>query len=393
MLHENTVIELDALAAESKKFLIPLLCLWLYYVRLNSPDREQLKLVIFIEEAHHVLHKKAQTANETILEMLFRQCRELGIGIVVIDQHPHLLSSAALGNTYTTIFLNQKDPADINKAAAVCQLDVDDKKYFSMLPVGQAIIKLQDRWMNPIHVQFPLINVNKGSVTDSILARYSAEISSRQTHSPLEKSIQPIFNGFPHILFDVTLEKPALQLLYDILLHPLDGVRQRYRHLALSDKKGHRTKETLLRHGWIEGQLIEIGRTRKLILRLSEQAKKTLDLNNEIPEYGSLEHEYWKQFYAQRFRDKGYEVTLEAHRGSGRVDIAAVKDDQKTAIEIETGKSDFLNNLRQNLTAKYDRILIVATNRKAFDNIEHTLAREGLLIPSRIKLVLQEQYI
>ena len=68
-----------------------------------------------------------------------------------------------MGSFYTTIFLNQKDPADINKAAAVCQLDSDDKKYFSMLPVGQAIVKLQDRWTSPIHVQFPLINVNKGS--------------------------------------------------------------------------------------------------------------------------------------------------------------------------------------------------------------------------------------
>jgi len=38
------------------------------------------------------------------------------------------------------------DPADINKAAAVCLLDADEKKYFSILPVGQGIIKLQDRW-------------------------------------------------------------------------------------------------------------------------------------------------------------------------------------------------------------------------------------------------------
>ncbi|MBN2589884.1 MAG: hypothetical protein JXA96_08470, partial [Sedimentisphaerales bacterium] len=240
-------------------------------------------------------------------------------------------------------------------------------------------------------VQFPLINVNKGSVTDSILARYSVEISSRPAHSPWNKSIQPIFNGFPRILFDVTLEKPALQLLFDILSHPLDGVRQRYRRLALSDKKGHRTKEALLRYGWIESQLIETGRTRKLILRLSDQAKKNLGLTNEIPEYGSIVHEYWKQFYAQRFRDKGYQVTLEAPRGSGRVDIAAVKDDQKTAIEIETGKSDYLRNIQQNLAARYDRILVVATDKKAFDNIEHTLTREGLLIQPRIELVLQEQ--
>ncbi len=390
MLHENTVIELDALAAESKKFIIPLLCLWLYYVRLNSADREQLKLVIFIEEAHHVLHKKAQTANETILEMLFRQCRELGIGIVVIDQHPHLLSSAALGNSYTTIFLNQKDPSDINKAAAVCLLDTDEKKYFSMLPVGQGIVKLQDRWTSPVHIQFPLIKVNKGSVTDSMLARYSSEISSQITHSYRNKSIQPVFDAFTRIPLDVILEKEALQLLYDILLHPLDGVRQRYRRLTLSDKKGHQTKETLLRHGWIESQLIETGQTRKLLLRLTNQAKETLGINSQIPEYGSIVHEYWKQFYAQRFRDKGYEVTLEAPRDSGRVDIAASKDGQRTAIEIETGKSDFLNNIRQNLTAKYDKVLVVATDKKTFDNIEHALAINGLLIPSRVQLVLKE---
>ena len=68
-----------------------------YYVRLHSTDREKLKLVIFIEEAHHVLHKRDRTARESVLEMLFRQCRELGIGIIVLDQHPHLLSAAALG--------------------------------------------------------------------------------------------------------------------------------------------------------------------------------------------------------------------------------------------------------------------------------------------------------
>ena len=70
MLQQNTVIELDALAAESKKFLIPILSLWLYYVRLKSSEREKLKLVIFIEEAHHVLHKRPQTANETVKQIV-----------------------------------------------------------------------------------------------------------------------------------------------------------------------------------------------------------------------------------------------------------------------------------------------------------------------------------
>lgn len=390
MLNENTVIELDSLAAESKKFLIPILCLWLYYVRLQSPDREKLKLVVFIEEAHHVLHKHPQTANETILEMLFRQCRELGIGIVVIDQHPHLLSSAALGNTYTTIFLNQKDPADINKAAAVCLLDSDEKKYFSMLPVGQGIVKLQDRWMKPIHVQFPLVRVNKGSITDAMLARYSNEISLKNTHSPRKKSISSIFDGFPRIPLDVTLEKTALQLLYDVLTHPQDGVRKRYRRLAISDKKGHQTKETLLRRGWIESQLVEIDRTRKLLLRLTKKAKETLGLNSEIPEYGSLVHEYWKRLYGYKFEQKGYQVYFEVPRKSGRVDVVARNEEEEIAIEIETGKSDFIRNIRQDIVVKYSKILVVATDKTAYQKIEKQLVREGLLLPGRVEIILQD---
>jgi len=51
--------------------------------------------------------------------MLLRQCREIGIAIIVVDQHPALISSGCLGNTYTTICLNLKDPSDINKAAAL----------------------------------------------------------------------------------------------------------------------------------------------------------------------------------------------------------------------------------------------------------------------------------
>jgi len=398
MLHENTVIELDALAVESKKFLIPLLCLWLYYVRLKSPDREKLKLVIFIEEAHHVLHKRPQTSNETILEMLFRQCRELGIGIVVIDQHPHLLSSAALGNTYTSIFLNQKDPSDINKAAAVCLLDADEKKYLSMLPVGQGIVKLQDRWTSPIHIQFPLVNINKGSVTDDILARYSSVKNRKTTGSSRNTSIsnynytvlQPKFGQVPRIpLYDIPLKQPALAFIEDVLQHPDDGVKARYKRLGLSTGTANRLKDQLLAQGWLEDQTVDIGQTRKVILRLTKQSKDALGLDTSEPQHGSIVHEYWKRFYAQRFREQSYHVEFEVPRQSGRVDVVAKKGNEKIAIEIETGKSDFIRNIQQNLAAKYNKVLIVATDKSAFKKIETKLVQAGLLIPGKVELILR----
>jgi len=394
MLHENTVIELDALAQESKAFLIPLLCLWLYNVRLKSPERETLKLVIFIEEAHHVLHKRAQTAHETILEMLLRQCRELGIGIVVIDQHPHLLSAAALGNTYTTIFLNQKDPSDINKAAAVCLLDAEEKHYFSRLPVGQGIVKLQDRWTSPVHIQFPLVHVNKGSVTDDMLARYSAVKRSSLTGSGRKRSVPTYFGQVRQVrLYDTPLNDTAFKFLTDILMHPNDGVKIRYRRLQLSVGMGNQLKTQLIAQNWLQSQTVDLGQTRKVILHLTQHAREALGLNVKQLRQGSIVHEYWKRFYAQRFQEQGYLVNLEVPRKSGWIDVAAEKNGRKIAVEVETGKSDYMSNLRQNLVAKFDKILIVATGKSSCEKIEKDLLAAGLFIPHKVEIVLRDDFI
>ncbi|HDY86793.1 MAG TPA: DUF87 domain-containing protein [bacterium] len=386
LIEENTIIELDGLSDGARKFLIPILYQWIFQVKLCSPVREKLTMTVFIDEAHLIFDNRS---SGTLMERLLRQTRELGIATVVMDQTPSLMSKVVLANCYTNIFLNLVSASDLSKAAAVCLLDADEKKYFSMLPVGQGIIKLQDRWMTPFLVQFPLVDIQKGSVTDEVLLRNFGGISSKTTHSPRKMSIQPVFDGFPRIPFDVILEKPALQLLYDILTHPpQDGVRQRYRRLGVSDKKGHQAKEKLLYQGWIESQTVELGQTRKVILRLTKRAKEALGLDSKIPEYGSLVHEYWKRFYGRKFEQQGYKIDFEVPRKSGRVDVVACKENERIAIEIETGKSNFIRNVQQDLAAKYDKIMVVATNKFAFEKIEKQLIQAGLLIAGRVKLVL-----
>ena len=402
LMHQNTVIELDALSQESKRFLVPMLCLWLYHVRLRSTDREKLKLVIFIEEAHHVLHRRDHTAKESILEMLFRQCRELGIGIIVLDQHPHLLSPAALGNTHTTICLNQKDPSDINKAAALSLVDNEEKNYFSMLPVGQGIVKLQDRWTQPFLVQFPLIDVKKGAVTDDILARYSAMNQAKRTGSGRNNLVSGS-NGFvlpgdfqqvPRIpLFDNALNETAFAFVEDILAYPDDGVKERYCRLGISVGTGNRLKEELLDQGWLESQVVGLGKTRKVLLRLTKQGKEALGLDGGVPDRASLVHEYWQRFSAERFREQGYKVPLEAPRKSGNVDVLAVKDSKSIAIEIETGKSDIVRNVKQDLLSGFDKVLVVAVDEKALGKVEQRLAGEGLLGLGRVGVVLGAEYL
>jgi hypothetical protein len=177
----------------------------------------------------------------------------------------------------------------------------------------------------------------------------------------------------------------------DILTFPADGVKVRYKRLHMSTGSGNRLKELLVHQGWLESQTVDIGQTRKTCLRLTKQAADALNLGDTAPQHGSIVHEYWKHYYAQRFAEQGYQIALEVPRISGRTDVVARKDDRKIAIEIETGKSDFVRNIRQDLAAKYDRIIVVATDKKAFEKIEQGLANAGLMGINRVEIKLSSE--
>ncbi len=388
LLQENTIIELDALTESGKKFLVPLLLLWLFHVQLSGTVREKLKLVIFIEEAHHLLYLQERRANETLMNRFLRQCREVGLATIVIDQHPHMLSRVALGNVFTSIVLNLKDPSDIRKAAALSQVDDEEKGVFSALPIGQGVVKLQDRWREPFLVQFPLVRVSKGSITDSALARY---IRRNRTGTGRQRALSPEFGQVSRVsMWDTVLSEGALCFLEDVHNHEDDGVKKRYERLGLSAGVGTRLKETLIDDGWLEAQIISVGHTRKVLLRLTTEARRNLGVDEAAPR-GSIAHEYWKRFYARRFEEDGHRVTLEAERVGGRVDVLAVKNGERVAIEVETGKSDVVGNVKNNLRSKFDRIMVVATDDEAMAKVERQLGEGGLLIANRVQLVIRDR--
>ena len=391
LLHENTIIELDALSEGSKKFLVPLLSLWLYYVRLAAPEREQLSLVIVVEEAHHVLYGQERRSREGLMNMLLRQCREIGIAMIVVDQHPSLLSSAALGNTFTSVCLSLKTPSDINKAAGISMIqDTENKMYFSMLPVGQAIVKMQNRWRWPFLVQVPRIDVKKGAVTDTELIRYLRRDKPRSARNALK----PQAGGqVPQIrLDDHILDDQALVFLKDICAHPDDGVKARYKRMGMSGGRGNRIKEELIEEGWLQAEVIPVERTRKTFLRLTPRAKQAVGAESAKSTRESIAHAYWKQFYAHRLRKQGYEVMLEAPRTGGQVDVLASRDGERLAIELETGKSGVVANVRNDLHSGFKNVIVVATDKGALTTIERELAAAGLIIPGRVQIVLRDRF-
>ena len=385
LLKGNTVIELDSLNQNVKEFLIPLLFFWVYQAKLKDSVREKLSLVVFIEEAHHVFYQGKTRVKETVMEMLLRQCREIGIGTVIIDQQPSLISTTALANTYTSICLNQKNPSDISKAASLSLVDNDEKKYFSMLPVGWGIVKLQDRWTRPFLVRFPLINVRKGFVTDVVLK------NSLENSGGVGNVLRDSGNSLDVVGGSGLLDEVGLALLKDVATYCDDGVYVRYERLNLNSAIGHKIKDGLIATGLIEQQMVDLGKTRKALLRLTKKGGEVFD-EFKIGGNESIVHSYWKRFYAGRFRDAGYEVKEEVDRDSGRVDVLAVKGDDRIAIEIETGKSDVVKNVKEDLMFGCTRIVIVATDKWAFGKVERELVRVGLLGLDKVWVVLQDGY-
>ena len=325
------------------------------------------------------------------MEMLLRQCREIGIGVIIVDQHPHLLSPACTGNIYASICLNLKDSRDVNRAASLSLVPDEERGYFSILPVGQGICKLQDRWQQPFLVQFPKIEVNKGAVTDATLEGYQREALADSGRKGRQWQA---FEGIPRVqVIDDGLEPDEWRFMEDVLAHPDDGIRQRYLRLGFSAGRGQRLKERLILRGWLEAALVPVGNSRKVILRLSAQAKKRIGLGDGKQPRESLVHEYWKRQYARLFEQKGYRVEIEAERVGGRVDVLAIKGDERIGIEIETGKSDVVANVRNCLRSHLNLVFLIATDQVAYRKIQRSLVKVDLLIPQRVSLKIAEDCI
>ncbi len=166
LLNQQIVLEMDNLATIEKIFLIESLLLWIYHYRKNQPQRELFKHAIVIEEAHHILSgkKEFQLGEETIIETIIRMIREFGESVIVIDQEPSKLSNSIMANTNCKICFNLGHGKDIKSMAESMNLTTEELRYIDKLKVGEAIVKLKDRFTEPVHVRVPLVAVNKKNI-------------------------------------------------------------------------------------------------------------------------------------------------------------------------------------------------------------------------------------
>jgi len=280
IVESRVVLELDALTQSDKVFFVQALLLWLHHTRMAQPKRESFKHAVLIEEAHHVLsdERRSLIGGQSVMEIIFREVREFGEALVLLDQHPSKISLPALGNTYCTICMNLKHRTDIN-AMAQCLLLDKEKDLLGSLEVGEAVVKLQGRIAGPFVIRVPEFAIHKGALTDAMLAERMCSITqsvTANTAAAMECNDLALSGSTSEVQVQTAARISVRRFLEDIRDHPDSGIAARYKRLGLSARQGQKLKMQLIDDSLADQYPVSTGSARIGMLRLTPKGLSAL---------------------------------------------------------------------------------------------------------------------
>ena len=432
LLTEHTIVELDGLSLNDAVFLISVLIRHLTAALLAGRSRERLRLVVLVEEAHHLLGK-SPSARESVLETALRESREIGCGFIVVDQTISSITPVALANLFATIVMNCKHRGDINAAAAALLLDEDQKDLLGTLPIGECVVRLADRWPRAVHIRVPPMPLEKGALSDRAIrrafltgpfsrlaldaaarTRSSSGDSAGPAHSTPNSPPQSDSCPIPAIplpdkrgqqghssgdnarafhrrtdkqVDDSDLDHESRNYLEHVAREPLLSVTERYSSLEVSRRKGDAIKRYLVDAGYLEPLEIPTPRGKVLLTGLTDDAVAWCSRHRVsiAPLNGGLRHAWWQARAASMLGERGWSVATEYTLLGHAFDIHATHEGQTLLLEVETGSSDWLGNLAmlESADADYKVVLWVGEGSILRARI-HVRGNVTLLLPRQV---------
>jgi hypothetical protein len=391
LFDKPVILELDLeMPKPLRVFFSEMILRWIHLYRLSQGETENLRSVLFLEEAHNLFTETGMYKQVNSLENIYREIRAFGQGIVSITQHPSMLPIYLLGNCHTQIYLGLQHADDIKTARKALFLKYDEESYPNILQVGECIVKIKNR-VDPCLVKIPLVPVKKGEITDNWLKvntpgylppLHDGNKSHKAGYLPVHKYKAQKTGKHPE-----NNTASHYKLLFDIFIHPLSSVTQRYKRLKLNPKYGNKYKNLLIAQGCIQSKKIITGKGWITLFELTQKGKAVLrDSGYDFKDTREgVVHKFWKHKISEYYRKMNLEVLVEENI-NGRPDIIVINQDKKVAVEIETGNSDVIGNIQKRLKADFNQIICVATNRFVEDKIRFDLKKKNIT-DSKIKLI------
>lgn len=220
LLNASVILELDLLNQAEQTFLSEVLLLWIIQYRMNqSGPREELRHVVLIEEAHHLLRAPPGVGDgsEPVIHIALREVRELGESIILATQNASIVPVSVFGNQATTLAFHTKHASDVRATAQAMLLKDECKDELGRLPVGEAIVRIP-RWQEPARIRLNFRPIAKGAVTDARICQtmrdrmYSTDTAAFCRTMAKPGPLQPIPRQDDKQTRIAELEEPATQV-------------------------------------------------------------------------------------------------------------------------------------------------------------------------------------
>ncbi|MFH0711843.1 MAG: DUF87 domain-containing protein [archaeon] len=193
LLDKKVIMELNSLGSVEKTFFCDFILTYIYKLKKARQNEvnQRFDHAIIVDEAHNIFLKKPTNfTNETVTDMIYREMREYGTSLICLDQHVSKISDTVKGNSACHIAFQQQLPQDIYDISEIMQLR-ESRHYFSQLPVGNAIVKLAERYTLPFLIEVPYVEIRNQTVTDE---NVKSRMQAMQMSRDFKNEIDPEFN-------------------------------------------------------------------------------------------------------------------------------------------------------------------------------------------------------
>jgi hypothetical protein len=174
-----------------------------------------------------------------------------------------------------------------------------------------------------------------------------------------------------------SLSIAEFKFLSDVLCHPISGTVERNKRLGLSASTASRLKANAIKENLLHEYLLAAkGKGRpKAALEPTNKLLGILKVELKgLKGQGSFLHRYLQEILACFLKEKGFQAKIEYDLNGKRCDVGyRTKNGKHIAYEIELSDVGD-NNLKKDLAAGYDKVVVLCADRKLFQKLEGNIS-------------------
>ena len=334
---------------------------------------------IIIDEAWRAfsINKEREIAHASpnILPTLMSQSLKFKLSFIIASQLPSKLMESMLGLCSIKVCFTLDNAKDAECMAKSMGLTAEQKKLLTMLPPGQAVIKLTPRqWSTSFPVQFKFHDFNnEASMTnEEVISTTKDRLILLGISFVPRKKEQPEVNEKTKVV-EAELTDIEKKFIIIVLQNPLRPITKHYTAIGLSTGTGSSLTKKLIKSKMII--LADFSRKKQGgAIKLVNIQKKafdvlTLNLPSFYPGEGDFLHRVFQNKIAETWRKKGCMTELSFLVNGKKADVCCFTGNEMIDIEVgytvEREDENIINGVRS-----FSEVIEFVRTKKMRDQID-----------------------